>query len=137
MNIGKAAAQSGLPAKTIRYYEEIGLVVPHRLSNGYRDYDLGQVRRLQFVHRARGLGFTIEECRVLLSLYDDTHRSSADVKAVATAKIAEIDRRLEVLQSMRRTLAHLAETCHGDDRPDCPILEDLAGSGDGVADAAE
>lgn len=137
MNIGKAAAQSGLPAKTIRYYEEIGLVVPHRLSNGYRDYDLGQVRRLQFVHRARGLGFTIEECRVLLSLYDDTHRSSADVKAVATAKIAEIDRRLEELQSMRKTLAHLAQTCHGDDRPDCPILEDLAGSGVRVADAAE
>jgi Cu(I)-responsive transcriptional regulator len=138
MNIGKASALSGLPAKTIRYYEEIGLVVPNRLANGYRDYDDGQMHRLQFVHRARGLGFTIEECRLLLSLYDDTHRSSGDVKALATAKIAEIDRRMEELRAMRRTLSHLAETCHGDDRPDCPILDDLAGvASAGSADAAD
>jgi len=126
MNIGEAAARSGLPAKTIRYYEEIGLVRPGRQDNGYRAYDEPQVRMLQFVHRARDLGFSIDECRSLLSLYLDRGRSSADVKAIALAKLDEIDARIDRLQAMRRTLAHLAETCHGDDRPECPILDDLA-----------
>jgi Cu(I)-responsive transcriptional regulator len=126
MNIGDAARRSGLPAKTIRYYEDIGLVLPHRQANGYRAYDDNQIHRLSFIHRARDLGFTIDECRLLLSLYDDTERSSADVKALTAAKIAEIDRRIDDLRAMRRTLDHLARTCHGDDRPDCPILDDLA-----------
>ncbi|MEQ8967089.1 MAG: Cu(I)-responsive transcriptional regulator [Azospirillaceae bacterium] len=136
MNIGEASARSGLPTKTIRYYEEIGLVRPGRLANGYRSYDEAQVRMLQFVHRARDLGFSIEECRSLLSLYLDRGRSSADVKAMALAKLAEIDRRIDRLQAMRRTLTHLAETCHGDERPDCPILDDLA-AGPAVPEATD
>ncbi len=127
MNISSTAGQTGLPAKTIRYYEEIGLVVPARTANGYRDYDETHVHRLAFVQRARSLGFSIEECRLLLSLYDDEGRASSDVKQLALEKVAEIDGKIEALSSMRATLAHLAATCQGNDRPDCPILEDLAG----------
>jgi Cu(I)-responsive transcriptional regulator len=126
MNIGTTAKLTGLPAKTIRYYEEIGLVVPDRSLNGYRRYESDHVHRLAFVQRARGLGFSIEECRGLLSLYDDKHRASADVKRIAEEKIEEIDRKLAELNVMRATLTHLAQNCHGDDRPDCPILDDLA-----------
>ena len=128
MNISTTASQTGLPAKTIRYYEEIGLVVPGRTANGYRDYNDAQVHRLAFVQRARSLGFSIEECRLLLSLYDDEGRASSDVKQLALEKVAEIDGKIAALTSMRATLAHLAETCQGNDRPDCPILNDLAGS---------
>ncbi|TPW30431.1 Cu(I)-responsive transcriptional regulator [Pararhizobium mangrovi] len=128
MNIGVAAERSGLPPKTIRYYEEIALVTPGRSENGYRAYEEADVHRLRFLHRARDLGFTIEECRQLLALYSDRARASADVKAIAETKIAEIDRKVAELHALRETLAHLATTCHGDDRPDCPILEDLAGS---------
>jgi Cu(I)-responsive transcriptional regulator len=127
MNIGIASERSGLPAKTIRYYEDIGLVRPDRGSNGYRDYDFTHVNKLGFLHRARGLGFTIEECRQLLALYEDKNRASADVKAIARAKVTEIERKITELQSLKRTLTHLADHCHGDERPDCPILEDLAG----------
>lgn len=127
MNIGLAAKQSGLPAKTIRYYEEIGLVVADRADNGYRDYSENHVHRLNFIHRSRDLGFSVEECRQLLSLYDDDARESAEVKALATAKIAEIEDKLEKLASLKSTLQHLAENCHGDHRPDCPILEELSG----------
>uniref|UniRef100_UPI003BAB65F7 Cu(I)-responsive transcriptional regulator n=1 Tax=Stappia sp. TaxID=1870903 RepID=UPI003BAB65F7 len=126
MNIGEAAARSELPAKTIRYYEDIALVRPARAANGYRDYCEEDVHRLRFVQRARGLGFTIEECRALLSLYDNEQRASADVKRVAQEKIREVDRKIAELQSMRATLSRLVECCHGDDRPDCPILDDLA-----------
>lgn len=128
MNISKAAKLCGLPAKTIRYYEEIGLVRPLRADNGYRSYNESDVHRLRFVGRARGLGFTVEECRSLLSLYDDDHRASGDVKMMALDKVAEIDRKVGELQSLRDTLATLANNCHGDERPDCPIINDLAGT---------
>lgn len=127
MNIGIASERSGLPPKTIRYYEDIGLVRPDRGGNGYRDYDHAHVHKLTFLHRARSLGFTIEECRQLLALYEDRSRASADVKALASAKIAEIERKIAELETLKRTLAHLAAHCHGDERPECPILEDLAG----------
>lgn len=127
MNIGTAAEQANLPPKTIRYYEEIGLLSPGRAENGYRDYSDKDVHRLRFLQRSRSLGFTIDECRLLLSLYDDKNRASADVKAVALEKVAEIDRKIAELQSLRDTLATLARHCHGDGRPDCPIIDDLAG----------
>ena len=127
MNIGDAAERSGLPTKTIRYYEEVGLVRPaKRQDNRYRDYDEAAVHRLRFVQRARGLGFSVEQCRELLALYDDKSRASGDVKAIALQHIAEIDQRLTALAEMRATLAALAEKCRGDDRPSCPILQDLA-----------
>ncbi|MEO0383026.1 MAG: Cu(I)-responsive transcriptional regulator [Pseudomonadota bacterium] len=126
MNIGEVAARTQLPAKTIRYYEEIGLVRPGRADNGYRDYAEEDVHRLAFLQRARGLGFTIDECRQLLSLYDDKHRASCDVKALTLEKLSEIDRKLNEMQALRDTLATLADSCIGDDRPDCPILNDMA-----------
>ena len=128
MNIGGAAERCGLPAKTIRYYEDIGLVMPSgRKANGYRDYDEQDLHRLRFVQRARSLGFTVEECRELLDLYRDRGRASADVKAIALRRIADIRRKIEELQDMEATLARLVEHCHGDHRPDCPIIDDLAG----------
>ncbi|MCY6382697.1 Cu(I)-responsive transcriptional regulator [Hoeflea prorocentri] len=130
MNIGEAALQSNLPAKTIRYYEDIELVMPERSANGYRNYSDKDVHRLRFVQRARSLGFSIDECRSLLSLYQDSNRASADVKALATSKIQEIDRKMTELGSLRRTLTALADKCHGDDKPDCPIIDDLAGTQD-------
>ena len=129
MNIGQVADASGLPAKTIRYYEDIGLVVADRRDNGYRDYGEAHLHKLRFVQRARSLGFTIEQCRALLSLYDDKHRASAVVKALAKARLDDIDRKIAELEGLRATLAHLVEACHGDHRPDCPILDDLAGVG--------
>ncbi len=126
MNIGEAAEYTKLGAKTIRYYEEIGLVAPKRAQNGYRHYDGTDVHRLRFLGRARGLGFSIAECRHLLSLYSDKDRASRDVKDMALSRIGEIDRKIAELQSLRDSLAHLAETCHGDDRPDCPILDGIA-----------
>lgn len=127
MNIGEAAGRSGLPSKTIRYYEEIGLVRPERRENGYRAYTDGDVHTLRFLQRARGLGFSIEECRSLMALYEDRHRASADVQALARQRIEEIDRKIGKLKSLRDTLNHLAEACHGDEQPECPILDDLAG----------
>ena len=127
MNIGEAARQSELPPKTIRYYEDIALLKPSRSGNGYRDYSENDIHRLRFLQRSRSLGFTIEECRLLLSLYEDDQRASADVKAVANQKINEIDRKIKELRSLRKTLSALAENCHGDDKPDCPIIDDLAG----------
>ena len=129
MNIGEAAERSGLPAKTIRYYEDISLVAPDRAENGYRDYSSSDVHRLRFLHRARNLGFSIDECRLLLSLYSDRNRASADVKAVAEQKLVEIDAKIAELQSLKSALQPLVDCCHGDDRPDCPILDDLAGQG--------
>jgi len=130
MNIGTAARQSGLPPKTIRYYEEIGLLKADRAENGYRDYSGEDVHRLRFVQRARGLGFSVEECRQLLSLYGNSGRESSDVKALATAKLSEIDRKIEELRGLRKTLSHLVASCHGDDRPECPIIDGLAGRAD-------
>lgn len=129
MNIGEAAERSGLPAKTIRYYEDISLVAPDRAENGYRDYSSSDVHRLRFLHRARNLGFSIDECRLLLSLYSDRNRASADVKAVAEQKLVEIDAKIAELRSLKSALQPLVDCCHGDDRPDCPILDDLAGQG--------
>jgi MerR family transcriptional regulator, copper efflux regulator len=129
MNISQASAQSGLPAKTIRYYEEIGLLAPaRRRANGYREYGESEVHTLKFLGRARDIGFSVDDCRALAALYTDRNRKSADVKALALARVADIDRKLAELQAMRRVLNHLAERCHGDDRPDCPILDDLAGA---------
>jgi Cu(I)-responsive transcriptional regulator len=128
MTIGEAAARCGLSAKTIRYYEEIGLVVPSgRKANGYRDYDEQDLNLLKFVQRSRSLGFTVEECRELLDLYRDRSRASADVKALAQSRIADIRQKIEQLQGMAATLSDLVEHCQGDARPDCPILDDLAG----------
>ncbi len=128
MNIGEAAKASGLPAKTIRYYEEIGLVRADRHSNNYRDYSKTALHNLRFLARARALGFSIEDCRRLLSLYGDKKRASADVRRLAKAHIEEIDAKIAELNAMRKTLSGLIRACHGDHRPDCPILEDLAGT---------
>jgi len=127
MNIGTAARQSGLPPKTIRYYEDIGLLTADRAANGYRDYSSEDVHRLRFVQRSRSLGFSVEECRQLLSLYTDRDRASADVKAIATEKLGEIDRKIAELTGLREMLGHLVENCHGDARPDCPIIDGLSG----------
>lgn len=126
MNIGQAGNLSQLPPKTIRYYEEIELINPARAENGYRDYSDGDVHRLRFLQRARGLGFSITECRSLLSLYEDENRASHDVKSLALDKISEIDRKITELKSLKETLSTLAEHCNGDNKPDCPIIEDLA-----------
>ena len=127
MNIGQAAGHSGLPPKTIRYYEEIGLIRPAaREANGYRDYSSADLHILHFLQRARGLGFSVRECRELLSLYHDRTRASADVKALAQQRIRTIEGKIEELRSLAATLNHLVERCAGDDRPDCPILDDLA-----------
>ncbi len=127
MIVGEAAKRAGLPPKTLRYYEEIGLVTPMRRENGYREYSEQDVHKLRFLQRARSLGFSIEDCRNLLALYDDKSRASADVKAIAQAHLATIEKKIRELESLRATLSHLVAACHGDDRPDCPILEDLAG----------
>ncbi len=127
MNIGDVAERAGLPPKTIRYYEDIGLVRPMRSANGYRTFRDSDLHKLTFLGRARALGFSIEDCRTLLGLYEDDTRESAQVKAVAEEHLGEIDRKIAELQSMRATLSHLVAACHGDDRPDCPILQDLSG----------
>ena len=127
MKIGDVAQASGLSAKTIRYYEDIGLVRPLRGENGYRAFAETDVHKLSFLARARSLGFSIEDCRTLLSLYEDRSRASANVKALAEAHLRRIDRKIAELQGLRGTLGHLVARCHGDERPDCPILDDLAG----------
>jgi len=127
MNIGEVAERSGLPPKTIRYYEDIGLVRPLRSGNGYRAFRETDLHKLAFLGRARALGFSIEDCRTLLSLYEDESRESAQVKAVAEEHLTAIDDKIAQLQSMRETLSHLVAACHGDHRPDCPILGDLSG----------
>ena len=127
MKIGDVADASGLSAKTIRYYEDIGLVRPPRSENGYRAFAEADVHKLTFLARARSLGFSIEECRALLSLYEDRSRASADVKALAEAHLRRIDRKIAELAGLRGTLGRLVAQCHGDARPECPILDDLAG----------
>lgn len=131
MNIGQAAERSGLPPKTIRYYEDIGLVRPARSANGFRDYGDRDVHELRFVARARGLGFSVEECRHLLELYRDTGRASGDVRRAAEIHVKAIHAKIEGLRAMERTLKRLVAECAGDDRPDCPILETLSGADGG------
>ncbi len=128
MNIGTAAAKSGVPAKTIRYYESVGLISSaKRRGNGYRVYGDTDIETLRFIQRARSLGFTVRDVANLLALWRDKRRASADVKRVALEHVGRIDRKIAELQAMRSTLMHLIERCHGDERPDCPILDDLAG----------
>jgi len=129
MNIGDVAARSGLSAKTIRYYEEIGLVTPDRGGNGYRSFCQRDLHRLAFLARARSLGFSLDDCRSLLALYDDRGRASANVKEIAGDHLARIERKIAELETMRATLSHLVDSCHGDTRPGCPILDDLAAAG--------
>lgn len=126
MNIGDVARRSGLPAKTIRYYEEIGLVEPLRGNNGYRRFRDRDVHKLAFLGRARSLGFSLEDCRSLLALYEDRDRASAEVKQIAQDHLGRIDRKIAELTEMHRTLSDLVHRCAGDHRPDCPILADLA-----------
>ncbi len=129
ITIGEAAAQSGVPAKTIRYYEQIGLLgLPARGENQYRAYGAEDVAMLRFLGRARRLGFSIADLRGLVALYRDRARTSYDVKALASQHLARIDRKIAELQSLRGALAALIRDCRGDHRPDCPIIDDLSGA---------
>lgn len=130
MNIKEVAALSRVPAKTIRFYEEIGLVKPGRAGNGYRRFSERDLHKLAFIGRARSLGFTVEDCRTLLSLYEDRDRASAEVKAIAEGHLRRIDAKIAELVSMKHALGDLVNSCRGDDRPDCPILRDLASGAD-------
>lgn len=128
MNIGKLAKASGVSSKLIRYYESIGLLPPpERTENNYRVYRSNDVHTLRFIKRSRSLGFSIEEIQKLLGLWQDKERASAEVKALATKHIQELNQRIAEMVSMRDTLQNLATHCHGDKNPECPILEDLAG----------
>ncbi|MEG5265302.1 Cu(I)-responsive transcriptional regulator [Pseudomonas sp. JDS28PS106] len=130
MNIGQAAKSSGLSAKMIRYYESIGLLAAaHRSESGYRQYSPQDLHTLAFIKRSRDLGFSLEEVGKLLTLWQDRQRASADVKALAREHIVELNRKIEELAGLRNTLQELVSHCHGDDRPDCPILKDLASGG--------
>jgi MerR family copper efflux transcriptional regulator len=127
MNIGEAAAASGVSAKMIRHYESIGLIkAALRTGSGYRVYSEGETHTLRFIRRARDLGFSIDQMRELLALWKDRDRASGDVKRIAMEQVEALEAKMVELQAMARALRHLAENCHGDDRPDCPIIEDLA-----------
>jgi len=127
MNIGEVARHTGVGAKAIRFYESIGLLPnPERSANGYRRYGPADVDRLRFVARARSLGFSVANVSALLALWNDRGRESATVKRMALRHVAEIEQRIAELQSIRATLLQLVARCHGDKRPDCPILDDLA-----------
>ena len=126
MKIGEVASASGVSQRMIRHYEKIGLIAPAaRRDSGYRDYDARDLHTLRFIGRARDLGFPIDEIGRLLELWQDRDRSSGDVKKLALARAAELKRKARQLDEMRRSLEHLAANCHGDSRPDCPILMDL------------
>ena len=129
MNIGQAASETGVSAKMIRYYESISLLKPSARSDaGYRQYGEREVHVLRFIRRARDLGFSIKDISGLLSLWHDRQRPSRQVKALAQAHMQQLQRKIDELQSMRQTLEKLVQCCQGDERPDCPILQDLAGS---------
>jgi MerR family copper efflux transcriptional regulator len=129
VKIGEAAAASGISERMIRHYEKIGLIdEAARRDSGYRDYREREVRTLQFIGRARDLGFSIDEIGQLLALWNDRSRGSAEVKALALARAAELKRKERELHEMRMSLEHLAASCHGDDRPDCPVLASLGGA---------
>ena len=125
MRIGELSLRTGMAPSRIRYYEEIGLITPLRQANGYRAFRESDLHKLAFIGRARSLGFTIEECRALLALYEDRARASADVKALAAAHLERIEAKITELQAMKRTLSGLVAACAGDTRPDCPILDGL------------
>ena len=123
MNIGKASALTGLNSKTIRYYEDIGLIRPDRKDNGYRDYSDNHIQTLNFLKMARGLSFSIENCRALLGMYQDENRASKDVKQLVAKQISELDEIISNSQKMKATLLHLSNNCHGDHKPQCAILD--------------
>ncbi len=126
MNIGEAAQKAGVTPKMVRHYESLGLLPKvHRTESGYRVYSESEVHTLRFIKRSRDLGFSIPVISELLKLWQDRRRPSSSVKKVAAAHLAELDRKIEEMESMRKTLGHLIHCCHGDERPDCPILEDL------------
>jgi len=125
MNIGDVSKRAGLPSKTIRYYEDIGLVAPLRDTNGYRSFRASDVHKLVFLGRSRALGFSIEDCRNLLALWDDQTRASSDVRAIAQQHLEQVESKIADLQAIRDTLTHLVHECAGDDRPECPILGTL------------
>ena len=127
MNMKQASGRTGLPAKTIRYYEDIGLLSPARGENGYRSFSDSDLHKLTFLARSRSLGFSLDDCRQLLSLYDDDERSSADVRDLAVRHIADVDRKLAELKEIRSVLSKLVSACDGDHRPDCPIMDSLSG----------
>ncbi|TJV02045.1 MAG: Cu(I)-responsive transcriptional regulator [Mesorhizobium sp.] len=131
MNIGEAAAASGVSAKMIRYYESIDLM-PNvaRTDAGYRVYSDSDIHALRFIRRARDLGFSVNQMANLLALWGDRSRTSADVKRIALEHVAELERKMRELRDMSKTLRHLAEHCQGDDRPHCPIIEDLSSGHD-------
>ena len=127
MNIGKAAKLSGLTVKTVRYYANINLVKPYQdIDTAYRDYSDEDIAKLQFIGKARQFNFNIEDCRVLMSLYEDKNRSSKEVKELTLEKISEIDKKRSELKNLRDQLSYLVKNCHGDNKPDCPILDALA-----------
>ena len=126
-NIGKTALKTDLPVKTVRYYADIGLVVPpDRSESGYRLYSEIEIKKLIFVKRCRDFGFSIDTCRELLGLYEDTNRSSRDVKSIVVQRISEIDTKLQQLHELKDELSGLAKACEGNDRPECPILKEFA-----------
>jgi len=128
MNIGQAAEKSGVSAKMIRYYEQIGLIIPpHRTDSNYRVYGPDEVHVLRFIKRARTLGFSVEETGALLALWQDKTRASSEVKDIANNHIAALQTKIAELEGMVNSLSHLVHCCQGDNRPDCPILDDLAG----------
>lgn len=128
MKIGEVAAKSGVSAKMVRYYESIGLIrAAKRSTKGYRGYDDTDVHTLRFIRRCRDLGFNMEEIGNLLALWQNRRRKSAEVKRLAAIHVKELQIKIDGLQSMVSTLSHLMHCCHGDDRPDCPILDDLGG----------
>ncbi|RJT21926.1 Cu(I)-responsive transcriptional regulator [Chakrabartia godavariana] len=138
MNIGKAAQETGVSAKMIRYYEAQGLIRPaDRTDGNYRDFSERDLNDLRFIRRARGLGFSIEEISRLLSLWRDDARPSREVKAMAQKHLEDLDARIREMREMADTLRHLAHCCAGDDRPDCPILSDLAGASVGQEQRAD
>lgn len=126
MNIKQASEATGLPSKTIRYYETVGLANPCRSDNGYRVYSDQDIHNLKFLSVARGLGFPIVDCRQLLGLYEDKHRSSSEVKDLAKSHLHQINQKISELNLMHDTLSQLINACRGDDRPDCPIIEKLS-----------
>ncbi|HMN75579.1 MAG TPA: Cu(I)-responsive transcriptional regulator [Burkholderiaceae bacterium] len=138
MNIGEASRASGISAKMIRHYESLGLLpAVARSAAGYRQYDAATVHTLRFVRRARDLGFSLPEIETLLQLWADGSRASGDVKRIALAHVADLGQRIAQMQAMQRTLERLAHACHGDTRPDCPILDDLAGEHDAAPAATQ
>ncbi len=127
LNIGEAATRSGVSAKMVRHYESLGLLpTVHRTDAGYRQYGEKEVHTLRFIRRARTLGFSMVEIAELLKLWQNTRRNSADVKRIALAHVADLERRIAEMEAMKGTLKHLAHCCHGDSRPECPILTELA-----------